>query len=348
MKEDNQIHGKARKRSGLRRLLMIGGVVVVLIGCGYFYLTSGRYVATDDAYVKAAKILIAPQVAGAIIAVPVTDNQSVKESDVLAVIDPAAYKIAAAEASAKLANTYMTIDQLKAQYRQKREELAKAGIDVDFTRREYERRAALIKSGSISQTEFDDSKRQRDATLKIVASLKEEIDGIVAALAGDPDIDPKNHPLYQEAQAALHQAELDLERTTIKAPVDGIIGTTPHVGDYARAGLPLLNLIGTKDVWIEANYKETELTHVKVGQPVSIEVDTYPGHEWQGRVESISPATGSEFSVLPAQNATGNWVKVVQRIAVRIAVDSNPIDMPLRVGMSAHVIIDIGHYPNAF
>ncbi|MCE7886619.1 MAG: HlyD family secretion protein [Alphaproteobacteria bacterium PRO2] len=330
----------------MRRGLMLGGILIILTGCAWFYLSSGRYITTDNAYIKAAKILITPQVEGTITSVSITDNQNVQAGDVLFVIDPASYRIAADEARADVANSYTEIEQLKARYRQKEEDLAKAQVDVSFTEDEYSRRTELVKRGAVAQTEFNETKRQRDAAVKAVSSIQEEINGILAALTGNADIKPEDHPLYQKALAKLHEAELDLDRTTVKAPVDGMIGMAPRTGDYARAGVPLLNLVGSKDVWIEANYKETELTDVKIGQPVTIEVDTYPGHEWQGHVESISPATGSEFSVLPAQNATGNWVKVVQRIAVRIAVDPGPEDLPLRTGMSTHVSIDIGHYPH--
>lgn len=344
MSENNE---KQNGRKSLtRRILMLGGVFIVLVGGAWLYMTSGRYIVTDNAYVKAAKILITPQVDGTIMSVPVIDNQNVHAGDILFVIDPASYQIAVEEARADVANAYTGIEQLKAQYRQKQEDMAKAQVEVDFAKEEYERRIDLAKKGAVAQTEFSDTKRQRDMALKAVLAVQEEINGILAALTGDPDIKPEEHPLYQKAQATLHDAELNLARTTVKAPVDGMIGTAPQIGDYAREGVPLLNLVGSNDVWIEANYKETELTDVKIGQPVTIEVDTYPGHEWQGHVESVSPATGSEFSVLPAQNATGNWVKVVQRIAVRIAVDPGPKDLPLRTGMSTHVSIDIGHYPH--
>ncbi len=339
-------NNKKQKGNLVRRVLMLGGVLIVLVGCAWLYLTSGRYIATDNAYIKAAKILITPQVAGTIMSVPVTDNQNVHAGDILFVIDPASYQIAVDEARADVANAYTEIEQLKAQYRQKQEDMAQAQVEVNFAQEEYERRIDLAKKGAVAQTEFSDTKRQRDMAIKAVLAIQEEINGILAALTGDPDIKPEEHPLYQKAQATLHDAELNLARTTVKAPVGGMIGAAPHIGDYAREGVPLLNLVGSNDVWIEANYKETELTDVKIGQPVTIEVDTYPGHEWQGHVESISPATGSEFSILPAQNATGNWVKVVQRIAVRIAVDPGSGDLPLRTGMSTHVSIDTGHYPH--
>ena len=335
------------KKSFTRHVLMVGGVFIVLTGCAWFYLSSGRFIATDNAYVKAAKILITPEVAGTITSVSVTDNQNVHAGDVLFVIDPASYQIAFDEAEADAANTYTQIEQLKAQYRQKEEDLAKAQVEVTFTEEEYNRRIELAKRGAVAQTELNETKRQRDAAIKAISSIQEEINGILAALTGDADIRPEDHPLYKKALAKQQNAELNLERTTVKAPVNGMIGIAPRKGDYARASVPLLNLVGNDDVWIEANYKETELTDVKIGQSVAIEVDTYPGHEWQGHVESISPATGSEFSVLPAQNATGNWVKVVQRIAVHIAVDPGPQDLPLRTGMSTHVSIDIGHYPHS-
>lgn len=339
-------NNKKQKGNLVRRVLMFGGVLVILVGCAWLYLTSGRYIATDNAYIKAAKILITPQVEGTITSVAVADNQNVQAGDVLFVIDPASYQIAVEEAKADVANAYTEIEQLKAQYRQKEENLGKAQIEVTFAEDEYNRRVELVKRGAVAQTEFNETKRQRDAAVKTDSAIQEEINGILAALTGNVDIKPEDHPLYQKALAKLHEAELDLERTTVKAPVDGMIGTPPRTGDYARAGVPLLNLVGSKEVWIEANYKETELTDVKIGQPVTIEVDTYPGHEWKGHVDSISPATGSEFSVLPAQNATGNWVKVVQRIAVRIAVDPGLEALPLRTGMSANVSIDIGHYPH--
>lgn len=339
---------KKKKIALTRKILMSAGILAVLIVCSCLYFSSGRYISTDNAYIKATKILITPQVSGTIESVSITDNQKVKAGDVLFTIDPSNYEIGLEEAKADVANARTKIEQLKAQFRQKREDIARAQVDVDFAKKEYERRVVLVKKGTIAQSEFDESKRQYDTDEKTVASLKEDMNGILAELDGNPDIKAEDHPLYQKALGGLHDAELNLKRTTVKAPIDGIIGTAPHKGDFARAGIPVLNLVGSKDLWIEANYKETDLTHVKKGQPVSISIDTYPGHQWKGQVESISPATGSEFSVLPAQNATGNWVKVVQRIAVRISVEQGEGDiLPLRSGMSTYVTIDIGHYPHA-
>jgi membrane fusion protein (multidrug efflux system) len=238
------------------------------------------------------------------------------------------------------------IDELKARYRQKQADIEKAKVQLDYTARELERQQNLFKAHATPQTTLDNAQRAYNDAEKNMTVLKEESAEIVSSLAGTPDIAPEDHPLVQTAQAALDQAQLDLARTTLLAPADGITGAAPHPGDYAHAGVPMLDLVGTGEVWIDANYKETELTHVRAGQKVTIEVDTYPAYEWTGTVESISPATGSEFSVLPAQNATGNWVKVVQRLAVRIGIDPLADAPPLRAGMSTYVSIDTGSYPH--
>ena len=347
MEKGENTKKKNGKKSFVRRFLMLFGILAVLGGGAYIYLGSGRYIGTDNAYIKAAKILITPQVSGTITAVNIVDNQQVKEGDLLFTIDPASYAIAVDDAKAEVAKAYADIKQLKAQYGQKQEDLARAQVEVDYATKEYDRRVALVAKGTVAQSEFSEVKRQRDAAVKSVDAIAEEIKGILAALDGNPDIRPEDHPHYQKAMAQLHEAELNLERTEVTSPADGVVGTAPHVGDYARAGVPMLNLVGTGHVWIEANYKETELTDVRPGQPVTIEVDTYPGREWKGRVDSISPATASEFSILPAQNASGNWVKVVQRIGVRIDVDPQQSAPLLRAGMSTHVTIDTGTYPHA-
>ena len=337
---------KKNKRAALRRVLMLGGVGVVLIGGLYAYLTDGRYISTDNAYIKADKILVTPQVSGTITSVSVTDNQRVKKGQEIFRIDLASYKIALAEAQASLANAVTQINQLKAQYTEQQDNLKKAEAELVYARQQYDRQKELVTRGATSKTSFEDSTRALAQAEQSADALQAQIQGTVAALNGNPDIAPQDHPLYKKDEALLEQAQLNLERTSVKATVDGIIGTAPRVGDYAQASLPVLNLIGTDKTWITANYKETELTNVKTGQPVTITVDTYPDHKWHGTVESISPATGSEFSILPAQNATGNWVKIVQRIGVRIAIDAGDEQLPLRTGMSTEVTIDTGRYPH--
>ncbi len=337
---------KNKDKKALRRVLMGGGVVAAVVVAAVMYLFGGRYISTDNAYIKSAKIMITPEVSGVIESVSVTDNQTVHAGDVLLKIDPASYQIALERAQADLENARTQVEELKANYRQKQQDIARAEVLASYNDKSYRRTAGLVKSGAVSQEAVDATNSSHLAADKDVAMLQEDLAAIVAQLGGDPNIETEKHPLYLSALAALDTAKLNLERTTMRAPVDGLTGNAAHAGDYARDLVPVMNMVGTKDVWIEANYKETELTDVKPGQNVEIEVDTYPGHKWQGKVESISPATGSEFSILPAQNATGNWVKVVQRIAVRISVAHQDNAPDLRAGMSTSVTIDTGSYPH--
>ena len=330
----------------LRKILMGGGFAAVLIVCGVLYLVSGRHIATDNAYIKSAKIMITPEVSGVIRSVAVTDNQLVKKGDTLFTIDPSSYEIAQQRAEADLGVARAHVEELKANYRQKQRDIERAQAIAAYNQKSYKRVSSLIKSGAVSKESVDLTNSSNLAAQKDVSMLQEDLNAIVAELGGDPGIATEEHPSYKAALAALNDAKLNLDRTKMVAPVDGRVGAAPHTGDYARASLPAMNMVGTSDVWIEANYKETELTDVVPGQKVEIEVDTYPGYAWQGEVESISPATGSEFSVLPAQNATGNWVKIVQRIAVKIRINPKQNAPDLRAGMSTHVTIDTGKYPH--
>lgn len=329
-----------------RKILMGGGALVTVIVCAGMYLVSGRYIATDNAYVKSAKILVTPEVSGVIRTVGITDNQHVKKGDVLFTIDPSAYEIALQRAEADVAVARARVEELKANYRQKQKDIERAVAIAVYNQKSYSRVSGLVKSGAVSKETVDATTSSNLAAQKDVDMLREDLGAIVAELGGDPDIAVEDNPSYKAALAALNTARLNLARTQIIAPVDGLAGAAPHSGDYARESLPVMNMVGTDEVWIEANYKETELTNVVPGQKVAIEVDTYPGLDWQGQVESISPATGSEFSVLPAQNATGNWVKIVQRIAVKIKVAPQQNGPDLRAGMSTHVKIDTGKYPH--
>jgi len=334
------------RRRVVRHVLMALGIIVVLVGGAWFYLTSDRYIETDNAYIKAAKIMVTPEVTGTILTVNVHDNQPVTKGEVLFTIDTTPYEIAEKKAEADLATARANVLELKAEYAQKMADIQRAQVVAEYADKQYRRMVALRKSQTVSQATLDDVESQRDTALKDIASLREEANQYVAQLDGNPNIEPEDQSGYKAAAAALAQARLNLERTTVRAPASGVVGTAPHPGDYARTSVPQLNLVGTNHVWIEANFKETELTRVRPGQPVTIKIDTYPDHKWKGEVESISPATGAEFSVLPAQNSTGNWVKVVQRIAVRIAVDRKDDEPPLRAGMSTKVEIDTGSYPH--
>lgn len=337
---------KRKDKKTLGRILMVTGLVIVLGVTAVLYLISGRYIETDNAYIKSAKILITPEVSGSIRSVNVIDNQIVKAGDVLFVIDPASYSLAIEKAEANLGLARAHVEQLKANYRQKQQDIERAEALASYSEKSYKRTVALVKSGAASKNTFDQTSSNNLAAQKDVSMLQEDLNAISAELGGNPDVVTEEHPSYKAALSALNAAKLDFERTTIHAAVDGRVGAVPHVGDYARISLPVMNMVGTKEIWIEANYKETELTDVIPGQTVEIKVDTYPGHTWTGKVESIAPATGSEFSVLPAQNATGNWVKVIQRIAVKISIDPQEGAPDLRAGMSTDVTIDTGKYPH--
>lgn len=333
------------QKSRTRRLLMVVVPAVVFVAAAIAYVFSGRYVSTDNAYVKADKVMLAPEVAGAVLGVHARDNQLVQKGDLLLTIDPAPYRIAFARAEANLATVETEIEEIRASYRQKQEELKIEQVEADYATKEYDRQMKLGEEAT-PRSRIDAALRDRDAAAVKVLQLQQELQVILAKLANNADIATQDHPLYRQALAMLDAARLDLSRTELHAPVTGVVGTMPRLGVYAPAGTPMLSLVSSEDVWIEANFKETELTDITPGQKVQISVDTYPGYEWEGEVESISPATGSEFSILPAQNATGNWVKVVQRIAVRIRPlqkDGAPI---LRTGMSADIHVDTRHYPH--
>lgn len=336
----------SEKNSLKRRNLMMLGIGVVVIGSLWAYFSGGRYISTDNAYLKAEKILLAPDVSGSVLRVNVSANQSVQKGDVLFEIDNSGYAIAVQKARADLASSALQIEKLKALYQQKKADLKSADMQASFAERELKRQMQLISEGSVSEANRDDAELKRDKARQSVIILQNEVAEMLAALNNQPDIKVSEHPQYKAAAAALQKAELDMQHTLVRAPAAGIVGNAPNVGDYARAGMPMLNFVTNNQHWIEANFKETELTNVRPGQTVTITVDTYPGAHWSGKVLSISPATDSEFSLLPAQNASGNWVKVVQRIATRISVEEGPQDLPLRAGMSTTVEIDTGRYPH--
>jgi membrane fusion protein (multidrug efflux system) len=339
---------RRRRRRWLRPLLLGAGPLLVALGAAAAYLGGGRYVETDNAYVKADKVAISAEVAGTVRAVPVRENQRVGAGEVLFRIDDAPFRVAVARARAYLARVANELAAMKAGYRQKQSEIDLAQTNLAYADREYRRQAGLADRGFISPAALDDHRLKLEQAQRNLATRQEELRQIAANLGGSADLPVEQHPSWLAARADLERAQLDLARVEVRAPIDGIASKPPKPGQYLAPGTSAMALVGTSEVWIEANYTETDLTYVRPGQQATIEVDTYPGRKWTGEVDSISPATGAEFSVLPAQNATGNWVKVTQRVPVRIAIRGNGDDPALRAGMSATVSIDTGHRRTLF
>jgi membrane fusion protein (multidrug efflux system) len=332
-----------RKRVRLA-LMLLGPLAVVAIGA-FVYLRGGRYEATDDAYVQSARVAISANVAGRVKELLVHDNQTVRRGDVLFRIDDAPFRIAVAEAAAQLAATRLQIESLKANYRQRQSELQSARDTLAFQQNEYQRQQRLVASGISSQSQLDRALHARDEARARVAGAQQQLNAVAASLGGDPGIAPERHPSVQQAQALLDRARLNLSYTTVNAPSDGVVTKVEQlqIGSYINASAPLFALVSVGDMWIEANFKEDQLTHLRAGQKASVEVDAYPGRRFDARVASVSPGTGSQFSVLPPENATGNWVKVVQRLPVRIELDHPDPAYPLQAGLSANVSVDTQH-----
>jgi membrane fusion protein (multidrug efflux system) len=334
----------ARRRLVRWTLLILGPLLIVLVG-GWFYVTGGRWVSTDNAYVKADILPVTTDVSGIVAEIPVHDNETVAAGQVLFRLDDTPFRLALDRADAQLGITRNDIEALKASYRQKQEEIRLAQTNIEFYDREFRRQQELVSRQNTSQAAFDQARHNLDAARAQLASLQQDLAGIAANLNGDPNIAPEKHPRYLQALAQRDEAARQFAHTVVKAPFAGIVTNVPSLqpGMYLQASTAAFSLVAADHVWVEANPKETELTHVQPGQKVTVTVDTYPGVEWHGTVASLSPASGAEFSLLPAQNTSGNWVKVVQRIPIRIRIDTDPSKPTLRSGMSAEVDVDTGH-----
>jgi membrane fusion protein (multidrug efflux system) len=328
----------------LRLPLMILAPVIVIVGSVYFYAIGGRYVSSDDSYVDAARTSVSTDISARVVSIAVHDNQLVKTGDELFKLDPKSFEIAVQDARANLASAKLQVTALKASYGQKQADLKAAQDTLAYQTTELTRQKKLATSGISSQAQIDQANHAVDAANQAVAGAQQQIAQVLASLGGDPNIDPVQHPMVQQAQARLDQALLDLSYTVIRAPEDGIVTKVEQlqVGDFVNKAMPVFSLMSNTRVWIEGNFKETDLTHMRVGQTATVDVDTYPDVTFQARVESLSPGTGSSFSLLPPENATGNWVKVVQRLPVRFElINPNP-EYPLHTGLSATVEVDTG------
>ena len=346
------VEGKPRRRALAfvrrfrRTFLLVVLPLLAAIGGLAFYLNGGRYVTTDDAYVGAQKVLITPDISGKIEKVVVREGQQVNEGDVLFEIDPVPFQLAMQQAKANLDQTHTTYDNLKANVRIYGDMLDLAQQGVDLKRRDVDRKASLVKSNVGSQLDLDNAGTALVTASAQLEFLKQQLSSSKTQLLGNPDLPIEQFPPYAQAKASLDQAERNLDHTVMRAPMAGVATQVDQIqlGRFVMAGTPAFSVIDTSKPWVDANPKESDFTYVTVGQPVTIDVDAFPDHVFKGTIGSLSPGTGAQFAILPPQNATGNFVKVVQRVPVRIYFDSNDkYVQKLKAGMSAYTSIDTGH-----
>ncbi len=338
--------GRPKRRSlGARLfrlvLLALGPLLILVLGLQY-YIAAGRYISTENAFLKSDKIAVSTEVSGHVAAVEINQNDLVTAGQPLFRINEQRFLIALNRKQAELESARQRVEALRALYRQKQAEIKVSGQEVAFYQSEFKRAERLKDGGHVSSANYDKARRDLLMTRHRVEALKQDLSGVLASLGGDPAVPVDRHPDVLETLAEVERAQLDLTRTTVVAPAGGIASNLElQIGEYVAAGIPVFSLVTTDRIWVEANLKETDLTHVRPGQKASVVVDAYPDHAWRARVASIAPATGAEFALLPPQNASGNWVKVVQRVPVRLEIDRRETDPPLRAGMSVEVEIDI-------
>jgi membrane fusion protein (multidrug efflux system) len=332
---------------GHLRLILLVILPLIAAGAGLaFYLSGGRYVSTDNAYVGAQKVLITPDISGKISHVSVREGQHVAAGDELFAIDPTPFRLAVTQAQSKLDSVRTDFANLKSNLQSFDQLVELSQKNIELKQHDVDRKQSLLATHVTSQVDLD------NATVALVtAKLQGQLaaqqrDSTLNQLLGKPDLPIDQFPPYQQAEAALEQAQRDLDHTSLKAPISGTATQVDNIqlGRFVTAGTPVLSVINDNAPWVDANPKETDLTYLRVGQKVSIEVDAFPDRTFHGTVASVFPATGAQFAILPPQNASGNWVKVVQRVPVRIAFDTDQDLRLLRSGMSVTVDIDTHHH----
>ena len=336
---------RPRRKRGLLRPILFALLPVALAIGGYDYVTGGQVMSTDNAYVQAQSLGVSTDVSGTVAAIEVRDNQHVDKGEVLFRLRHDSFRIALEGAEAQLGTVRNQVLTLQASYKQSVSQIAQARADLPFYEATFKRQQDLLSNNFASKAAYDTAEHDVTATRQRVAVAEAQAQSMLAQLGNDASQPIEMNPFYRQAQSAVDNARRDLDDTIVRAPFAGIVTNVDalQVGGYLKASQAAFSLISDQDIWIEASPKETELTYVKPGQIANVTIDTYPDVTWAGRVESISPASGSSFSLLPAQNTTGNWVKVVQRIPMRIKVTLDPAKPPLRVGMSAVVDVETGH-----
>ncbi len=333
------------RRWSVRRALF-ALLPLALIGGAYWYVTGGQVMSTDDAYVNAETVGISTDVSGIVQQVDVTENQRVDRGQVLYRLDARQFQIALDNAKANLAQTALMIASMKQDYGRMLSDVTAQQAQVALDQASYDRNASLVGTGAVSRATYDQARFTLEADKGKIESLRQQAAVQLAKLAGNPDIPVTQHPQFVQAKALVDEAQRQVDDSVVKAPFAGIVTQVSAIppGKYLAASTTAFYLVATDHVWVDATPKETELTYVRSGQTVTVTVDTYPDAVWHGVVESVSPAAAQQFALLPAQNTSGNWVKVVQRIPLRVRVDTNATNLPmLRAGMSVEVDVDTGH-----
>ena len=324
-------------------LLFVVPAVVLLAGL-VIYARGGRYAETDNAYVKAKVIAVSAEVAGRVVEVSVRDNQQVRAGAPLFRVDTAPVELVILRAEAQMAVVRTEVEALRGDFRVAVAEAAEAEERIGFLQRQLERQERMKERGMSREDQHDEARNTLDTARRRVVALRERAARVLAALGGDVKLPAERHPRFLEAQAARESAKLDLSRSQVLAAANGVVSNMKlQPGEHVQRGVPVFSLVEGGAPWIEANYKETQLAHMRVGQEATIEADAYPDVKWRAKVTAIAPATGAEFAVLPPQNATGNWVKVVQRVPVILHLEKDEQKPPLRAGMTVTVSVDTGH-----
>jgi membrane fusion protein (multidrug efflux system) len=332
-------------RKRLRMILLIAVPTIAAVLGGAFYLMGGRYISTDNAYVGAQKVLITPDISGKIIHVAIVEGQHVKPGDELFTLDAEPYRLALAQAKARLDTARSDYDKLKTNLKSLETLAALAKKNVELKKRDVDRKSTLVNSQAGSRADVDSAEANMVTAQLQAQFTAQQRDTTLNQLLGNPDLPLAEFPEYAQAKAALDDAQRNLDHTIVRAPMSGTATQVDNIqlGRFVAAGTPVLSVIDDQAPWVEANPKETDITYLRVGQKATLDVDSFPDHTFKGTVVAVSPGTGAQFSILPAQNATGNWVKVVQRVPVRIAFDKDEDTRLLRSGMSVNVEIDTGH-----
>ena len=348
--EEQAVEVPKPKRRWGRLALMLSLPLALIIGGVVYWRSMQGQVSTDNAYVQQDKVTIAPVISGRVASVAVRENDRVKAGDTLFSLDREPFEIAQAQTQAAVAAARLQVEQLRAAHKQATVDLQVAQDATEFQQKKFQRQQDLLKSGVASTSTFEQAQNDYLAATQRLTQAQEKVQGAVAALGGDATIATDAHPLVLQALASAKKAAFDLANTTVKAPADGIVTQADHlqVGQYVTPATAVFSLMETGRAWIEANFKETDLLHMAVGQKVSVTLDAYPDRPLEATVASIGAGTGAQFAVIPPQNATGNWIKVVQRVPVRLAFSGATEGVPLIAGLSAGVAVDTGHVRSLF